>query len=88
MVLEKQIDTMEEKLPALRNFIHPGGSLESSHLHYARTIARRVERRYVTYSKQYGINTHMKFFNRLSDFLFVSARYMNFINKENDVLVN
>jgi cob(I)alamin adenosyltransferase len=87
-ILEKDIDIMEDKLPVLKNFIHPGGSIESSHLHSARTIARRVERRYVTYSEVYNITTHTKFFNRLSDFLFVSARYMNYINNVDDVLVS
>ena len=82
-ILEKQIDEMEAKLPPLKNFINPGGCPASAHLQVARAIARRVERRYVTYSKEKSAN-YLKFFNRLSDFLFVVSRYTNHINHEKD----
>ena len=67
---------MEDELFPLRHFINPGGCMSASHIHVARTISRRVERRYVTYSRDKSSN-YMKFCNRLSDFLFVSARYVN-----------
>ncbi len=81
-MLEKQIDKLEESLPPIKYFIHPGGSLEAAHLHYARTLARRVERRYISYSNE---KDQLKFFNRLSDYLFVAARYMNHVNKVEDL---
>jgi cob(I)alamin adenosyltransferase len=86
--LEKEIDKMELNLPSLKNFIHPGGSLPSSHLHIARTIARKLERDYVAYSKDKSNNIYLKFFNRLSDFLFVSARYMNMLHKVDDIIIS
>lgn len=87
-ILEKSIDDIDLKLPPLKNFIHPGGSLEASHLHYARTIARKVERRYIAYYSQDKQGIYLKCFNRLSDYLFTSARYMNIINKVDDILVH
>ena len=84
--LESEIDKMDIELPPLKNFIHPGGSIESSHLHVARAISRRVERKYITYSKNTDNFAHMKFFNRLSDYLFTCARFMNYLNKTEDVI--
>lgn len=84
-VLEKEIDYMEEILPPLKNFINPGGCIEASHLQIARSISRRVERRYVSYSKTKS-QDYQKFFNRLSDFFFVASRYVNHINKVDDVI--
>jgi cob(I)alamin adenosyltransferase len=84
--LEIEIDKMESKLPPLKNFIHPGGSVHSAQLHVARSIARRVERRYVTHSKVSSNDAYLKFFNRLSDYLFVSARYANMISNTPDVI--
>jgi cob(I)alamin adenosyltransferase len=83
--LEKQIDQMDDQLPPLKKFINPGGCPASAHLQVARAISRRVERRYVTYSREKSKN-YLKFFNRLSDFLFVSSRYINHLNNENDTL--
>ena len=87
--MEKAIDTFSRDLPVLKNFIHPGGTIEASHLHFARAVSRRVERRYVAYSK-INVNQcnedNIKFFNRLSDFLFISARYMNRLNNVDDVI--
>ena len=74
---------MDEILPQLKNFINPGGSIEAAHLQIARAISRRVERRYVTYSKEKS-KIYLKFFNRLSDFLFVASRYTNHIKQMND----
>lgn len=80
-VLEKVIDRLDSQLPTLKNFILPGGSLIASHLHVARTVCRRIERDLVAYEQQ---NTELLpensivFINRLSDYLFVMARYVNF----------
>ncbi len=85
--LESEIDKMDSVLPPLKNFIHPGGSIESSHLHVARAISRRVERKYILHSNNIENDAHIKFFNRLSDYLFVYARYMNYLNKTEDILL-
>jgi len=79
--LEEWIDSMEDQLPALRNFILPGGSPQAAHLHLARTICRRVEREIVRLGHDRRVSdvSHIVIFlNRLSDLLFVMARYANF----------
>lgn len=76
--LEKAIDYFNEKLDELKNFILPGGTKGSALLHVARTISRRAERRVV--ALQNRVNTGKNiiiFLNRLSDLLFVLARYEN-----------
>ena len=76
---EKLIDKLDSKIPKLKNFILPGGSLVSSYTHVARTVCRRVERKLVEfkYSDQQIPENSLEFLNRLSDFLFVMARYCN-----------
>ncbi|HSR68893.1 MAG TPA: cob(I)yrinic acid a,c-diamide adenosyltransferase [Acidobacteriota bacterium] len=76
--LEEWIDEMQEDLPPLKNFILPGGSLAASHLHMARSVCRRAERELVALMRQDDMNPHLLvFLNRLSDLLFVMARYEN-----------
>jgi len=76
--LEKTIDEIEPKLERLTHFIIPGGSKTASILHLARTICRRAERRVVSASAKNKINPEIiKYLNRLSDLLFVLARYEN-----------
>lgn len=75
-LLEQTIDKWDEKLPALTNFVLPGGSQAGSTLHVARTIVRRAERRAVAIGED--VNPLVcSYLNRLSDFLFVAARYVN-----------
>ena len=74
-LLEKEIDAMNEHLPALTSFILPGGNVISSHCQVARTVCRRAERitiKLATKTKVLELN--IKYLNRLSDFLFVLAR--------------
>eukprot|EP01006_Ploeotia_vitrea_P008673 TRINITY_DN20765_c0_g1_i1.p1 TRINITY_DN20765_c0_g1~~TRINITY_DN20765_c0_g1_i1.p1 ORF type:complete len:242 (+),score=120.59 TRINITY_DN20765_c0_g1_i1:2-727(+) len=74
--LEMWIDKLDEDLPPLRNFILPGGGLSSAQLHVARTVARRAERHVVELAEDGNVcPTALHYLNRLSDFLFVSARY-------------
>lgn len=76
--LEKAIDELEEDLETLKNFILPGGSQAGATLHVARTVCRRAERSAVACQKVDDISDNcIKFLNRLSDFLFVIARYEN-----------
>jgi cob(I)alamin adenosyltransferase len=76
--LEEQIDKMEVALSPLSTFILPGGHGTGAALHVARTIVRRAERRIVQVQTEEAINpVVVKYVNRLSDFLFVAARYLN-----------
>jgi len=76
--LETLIDSIEYKLPELRNFILPGGSKGASLIHFARTVCRRAEREAVSLLKSVDIGTNpVVYLNRLSDLLFVLARFEN-----------
>lgn len=77
--LEREIDAMNAELPPLASFILPGGTPAAAHLHLARTVARRAERAAValTEAGEPVSPAAMKYLNRLSDFLFVAARYAN-----------
>lgn len=74
--LEKEIDRMDATLPPLTNFILPGGHPAAASLHVARTIVRRAERSVMTIPEAINPVT-MKYLNRLSDYLFVAARWVN-----------
>lgn len=77
--LETLIDEVTEVVGPLQNFILPGGSLTSAHLHVARAVCRRAERDVITLASQEPIGPHViMYLNRLSDALFVMARYENF----------
>jgi cob(I)alamin adenosyltransferase len=78
--LEEEIDLLNGELDPLRSFILPGGSAASAHLHLARTIARRAERIMVDLVRKPDETVSapaLHYINRLSDFLFVAARYLN-----------
>jgi cob(I)alamin adenosyltransferase len=76
---EKIIDELESKLPVLKNFLLPGGTKFASHLHLARSVSRRLERRMVKLSKTNEVKPQvLVYLNRLSDFLFMLARDDNF----------
>ncbi len=75
LFLEKEIDAMEKDLPKLQSFILPGGHLPSSHTHVARCVCRRAERIIILLSEQLPVQQLLiRYFNRLSDYLFVLAR--------------
>lgn len=76
--LEKWIDQLEDSLPALTQFILPGGCPAAALLHQARTVVRRAERRMVILVQaDESFGPHLQYLNRLSDFLFVAARVAN-----------
>lgn len=78
--LEEEIDTLNRELEPLRSFILPGGSPAASFLHLARTVSRRAERLMVALASRKGETVGapaLRYINRLSDFLFVAARYAN-----------
>jgi cob(I)alamin adenosyltransferase len=77
-MLEQWIDQMEKNLKPLKNFILPQGTPCAAHIHLARAISRRAERRIVTLDAQEKVEAAILIYiNRLSDFLFVLARWVN-----------
>ncbi|HVN68480.1 MAG TPA: cob(I)yrinic acid a,c-diamide adenosyltransferase [Candidatus Binatia bacterium] len=77
--LERAIDEAQAGLAPLANFIHPGGSLPGAQLHFARTICRRAERLSVALAERDELvpRCGVRYLNRLSDALFVWARWIN-----------
>lgn len=76
LVLETEMDRMDEDLPALKNFILPGGDLTASHCHVGRCVCRRAERRVVALADESEVDERIiRYLNRLSDYLFTLARY-------------
>ena len=74
--MEERIGEIEKSLPPIKTFFIPGANKESAWLDYARTVARRCERRVVALVPKDPALT-LKYLNRLSDALFVMARYEN-----------
>lgn len=76
--LEREIDAMNATLSPLTSFVLPGGTPSAAHLHLARTVVRRAERLAVEAAREEPINPQaIAYLNRLSDHLFVMARYHN-----------
>ena len=78
--LEGEIDTLNRELQPLRSFVLPGGTPAASFLHLARTVSRRGERLMVALASRPNEpvgDAGLRYINRLSDFLFVAARYAN-----------
>ena len=91
-LLEAAVDRLEGELPTLRNFIIPGGHPSSAWAHVARTVCRRAERHVVRLvldapdAQTESLRGVIVFLNRLSDYLFVLARYCNFVMGVPDTL--
>ena len=76
--IQAMIDTVDEQLPALNQFVLPGGSVEAAQCHVARTVCRRAERRIITLGQEATVSPDaLIFVNRLSDLLFAMARLAN-----------
>ena len=92
-VLENAIDRYEENLPALKHFILPGGHITASWVHVARSVCRRAERHVLrvveesvtsdTTDTSYNL---LMYLNRLSDYLFMLARYLNATMKISEII--
>lgn len=85
--LEARIDKMNEALPEMRSFILPGGNLAGSTAHVARCVCRRAERICVGMQQDEEVvpDLVVKYLNRLSDFLFVLARYIGHLNNAEEI---
>ena len=76
--LEQEIDALNAELSPLDSFVLPGGTPAAAYLHFARTVVRRAERRHQALAREEPVNeAAIRFANRLSDHLFVLARYLN-----------
>jgi cob(I)alamin adenosyltransferase len=86
-LLEKEMDRMNEILPPLMNFILPGGHPIISHCHVARCICRRAERHAVLLAdKEFVEAKVVTYLNRLSDYLFVLARFQGHLLKAEEII--
>ena len=91
--LEAAIDRLEEKLPALKDFLLPGGHVSAAWAHVARAVCRRAERhvvRLLAGNDEDGTSLQLRgvvtYLNRLSDYLFVLARYCNKVQGQPDTI--
>lgn len=87
LILESEMDKMNEQLPAMKNFIIPGGHIAVSTTHIARCVCRRAERLCVSMKELESFVEPLviKYLNRLSDYLFVLARYIGYLLKVEEV---
>jgi cob(I)alamin adenosyltransferase len=78
-LLERSIDTMEARLPALDSFILPGGHPHTANCNIARTVCRRAERALLRLDREEKVDREIiKYLNRLSDYLFVLTRCLSY----------
>lgn len=76
--LERSIDELDAQVPPLRTFVLPGGSILASQCHVCRTVCRRAERLSIALAEEVPVSPLLlSFVNRLSDFFFVYARFLN-----------
>ena len=87
-LLEKEMDEMDKELPVMKNFILPGGSPSVSFMHVARCVCRRAERCCINLMENDGnVNPLIiKYINRLSDYLFMLARYTGMKNNTLEII--
>ena len=87
--LEEAIDTLNDDLAPLKEFILPGGTKAAAFCHLARTVCRRAERKLITLARDEKVtDISLKYLNRLSDLLFVLCRIINKEAGVSDVLWN
>lgn len=85
--LERLIDQYDARVPPLKTFVLPGGSMGAAALHVSRTVCRRAERAVVTLAREEPVNPAIAvYLNRLCDLLFALARYVNKADRRREVL--
>lgn len=85
--LEGWIDTLDEQTPKIQAFVLPGGCQLAANAHMARTICRRAERRIIDLADHEYVDPRItEYINRLSDYLFIAARYFNFMQGEEEIV--
>jgi cob(I)alamin adenosyltransferase len=85
--LEQDLDGFNADLPALKDFILPGGGLAAAHCHIARTVTRRAERDVVTLAEKETVRPEViRYLNRLSDLLFVLCRVLARADGQGEIL--
>jgi cob(I)alamin adenosyltransferase len=87
--IELAIDEADNGLPAINNFVLPGGARASAFCHVCRTVCRRAERRILALTDHLTIDQNLlAYINRLSDYLFVLSRRINFLEKKDEIFWN
>ncbi len=79
--IERWIDELDAATPKIREFVLPGGCESAAHAHVARTVCRRAERRIISLAAIEEVDANVRrYFNRMSDYLFILARYLNHLS--------
>ena len=87
--LDTRLSHYNATLPPLREFILPGGTRAAAHAHHARTVCRRAERSVIHLARDTTVNAPLRqYLNRLSDLMFILARYLNAAQGRSDVYWN
>ncbi len=85
--VESWIDDLDTRTPKIRAFVLPGGCELAAHCHVARTVCRRAERRVLTLAEEEYVDpTVIRWLNRLSDYLFIAARYLNHVSGVEEII--
>lgn len=85
--IEGWIDAIDEQTPKIRAFVLPGGSEAASRAHVCRVVCRRAERRILDLAEaEYVDPAVIRYVNRLSDYLFIAARYLNFMQGMEEIV--
>lgn len=84
--LEKAIDKINEQVPEMKSFVLPGGHIHVSYCHIARCVCRRAERAVLRLAENEKIeDIHIKYLNRLSDYLFMLSRWITMDKNANEI---
>ena len=85
--IENWIDVLDAQTPKIRAFVLPGGCRLAAHCHVARTVCRRAERRILALAEEEYVDPMVvRWFNRLSDYLFIAARYLNYVSGVEEIV--
>jgi len=86
IALEKAIDDITEQVPEMKSFVLPGGHIYVSYCHIARCVCRRAERAVLRLAENEKVeDIHVKYLNRLSDYLFMLSRWITMDKKANEI---